>query len=200
MHVFEKLCSGNKKINIWNTESRGSFHKMLERTYGVRYVSSEYLGDGLVSGILVNGIRHEDMCRTSFDSDSLDIIFSSDDLEHIPDPQEALNEIARVLKPAGRFIFTAPFNADSGSNDVRAAKKSDGSISHHKEPYFHEDPLNPSEGILVYTIFGWELIRMCAKAGMTCRVHKMYIPLQGILGENALVFNCQKKGIEHGKN
>lgn len=39
---------------------------------------------------------------------SFDYAFSNSVLEHIPPIQEVLNEIARVLKPQGLFIFTVP--------------------------------------------------------------------------------------------
>lgn len=194
MHVFEKNYSEKSNAKIWNTESRRSFHETLNKVYRNNYIASEYIDPDIVSGTSVNGIRHEDMCDSSFESNSLDIIFSSDDLEHVPEPWEALKEISRVLKTGGRFIFTAPFNIDADRNDVRAKMKPDGNIIHLKKPLYHEDPLNPAEGILVYNIFGWELVRMCAASGLDCRVQKLYMPLKGILGTNAFVFDCKKKG------
>lgn len=38
-----------------------------------------------------------------------DAILCTEVLEHIPDPTEALDEFARLLKPGGRLILTAPF-------------------------------------------------------------------------------------------
>lgn len=40
---------------------------------------------------------------------SFDAILCSEVLEHVPDPTRALDEFARLLKPGGRLILTAPF-------------------------------------------------------------------------------------------
>jgi SAM-dependent methyltransferase len=40
---------------------------------------------------------------------SFDAILCSEVLEHIPEPTRALDEFARLLKPSGKLILTAPF-------------------------------------------------------------------------------------------
>lgn len=40
---------------------------------------------------------------------SFDAILCSEVLEHIPDPNKALDEFARLLKPGGKLILTVPF-------------------------------------------------------------------------------------------
>jgi len=40
---------------------------------------------------------------------SFDAILCSEVLEHVPEPTHALDEFARLLKPGGRLILTAPF-------------------------------------------------------------------------------------------
>lgn len=47
-----------------------------------------------------NGLPFPDHC--------FDFVFSNSVLEHIPDVDGVLIEIARVLRPAGRFLFTVP--------------------------------------------------------------------------------------------
>ncbi len=39
---------------------------------------------------------------------SFDTVFSSQVLEHVPEPAEMMAEMSRVLKPGGRLILTAP--------------------------------------------------------------------------------------------
>jgi ubiquinone/menaquinone biosynthesis C-methylase UbiE len=40
---------------------------------------------------------------------SFDAVLCSEVLEHVPDPTRALDEFARLLKPGGKLILTAPF-------------------------------------------------------------------------------------------
>ena len=42
------------------------------------------------------------------DSNSVDIVFCSDVIEHLEDPRQAFREIHRVLKPGGAFIAWTP--------------------------------------------------------------------------------------------
>lgn len=44
-----------------------------------------------------------------FRDDSLDVVISQEVLEHIPDFQETINEVVRVLKPGGVFYCQVPF-------------------------------------------------------------------------------------------
>jgi ubiquinone/menaquinone biosynthesis C-methylase UbiE len=46
--------------------------------------------------------------RLPFCENQFDFVFSNSVLEHIPDIDGALAEVARVLRPGGRFLFTAP--------------------------------------------------------------------------------------------
>lgn len=43
------------------------------------------------------------------DDASFDVILCSEVLEHLPDPQKALAEFHRLLKPDGKLVLTAPF-------------------------------------------------------------------------------------------
>lgn len=46
----------------------------------------------------------------SLKSNSLNFVFSNSVIEHIPPQEAVLKEVARVLKPKGRFLFTTPSN------------------------------------------------------------------------------------------
>lgn len=47
-----------------------------------------------------------------FDAASFDLAWSQDAILHAPDRRAVLDEVARVLKPAGDFIFTDPMQSD----------------------------------------------------------------------------------------
>lgn len=50
----------------------------------------------------------EDVCSLSFDKDMFDVVICVNSLHFIRDPQQALSEMKRVLKPGGRLIAPTP--------------------------------------------------------------------------------------------
>lgn len=46
--------------------------------------------------------------RLPFDDDAVDLVFSEYVFEHLPDPEAALAEIDRVLRPGGSFVVLVP--------------------------------------------------------------------------------------------
>jgi sarcosine/dimethylglycine N-methyltransferase len=56
-----------------------------------------------------------------FEAGSFDVVWSQDAILHAPDRKAVLDEVARVLKPGGQFIFTDPMQADDLS-DAAALK------------------------------------------------------------------------------
>lgn len=84
----------------------------------LRYVShdfAEYTGTGDRSGLQTGswdttGIDIvSDITAIPVDDASFDAVLCTEVLEHVPDPLAALTELARVLRPEGRLILTAPF-------------------------------------------------------------------------------------------
>jgi ubiquinone/menaquinone biosynthesis C-methylase UbiE len=90
-------------------------------------------GDGIEAGVLARSLRAEtvgidighefafnhhaaaparllemDAQKLSFSDDSFDLIYSFHALEHIEYPEQALREMARVLRPNGAFIIGTP--------------------------------------------------------------------------------------------
>jgi hypothetical protein len=80
-------------------------HEALRGLPGLAY--SEYL-EGVPSGTVLNGVRCESLAKLSYANESLDLVLTSETLEHVPDLEIALAEIRRVLRPGGRHLFTVP--------------------------------------------------------------------------------------------
>ncbi len=100
-----------------------------------------------------DGAICEDITTLTFPDDSVDVMITSEVLEHVPDIRAAFKETARVLKENGVHIFTVP------TRDVtrqRASLESDGAVRYLDEPEMHSDPLNP-RGILVFWDVGPDL-------------------------------------------
>jgi SAM-dependent methyltransferase len=144
----------------------GPFRTRLSSLPG--YVCSGYWAD-VTPGDSRDGVRCEDLEALSFGDQTLDLILSSDIVEHVRHPDRAFAESFRVLRPGGAHIFTVPFlfplveltepRVDvSGADDVHLA-----------EPVHHRNPLDP-DGALVYNDFGLDLVGRLEAAGFDVRL------------------------------
>ena len=178
---------GGRDLSILNTECGGPLHEQLSRNS--RYTCSEDLGPEHAPGAIVNGIRNEDLQRTSFDDNSFDLVVSTEVFEHIPEPYAAHREVLRILKPGGRHIFTVPYVQKWQEDCVRAVIE-DGKLRHLMCPEYHYDPLRP-DGVLVFTIFSPAMLGRLEQIGFAVKELPLAEPQLGILGKN-VVFECQK--------
>jgi len=79
-----------------------NFKGLAARICGVdldaRVVENPFLDEGRVS----------DAGGIPYDAECFDLIFSDNVLEHLDQPEQVFNEVARVLKPGGLFLFKTP--------------------------------------------------------------------------------------------
>jgi SAM-dependent methyltransferase len=176
---------------IWNAETTRALHERLAVHLGENYIASEYIDPLLKSGDTRDGILHVDMQATHFPDNSLDFILSSDVMEHVPDPQKALTETYRILRPGGCHIFTAPFYHHRFTNEIRVRVDDGVDATYLRRPWYHDDPLRAG-GALVYTIFAPELLCQLEEIGFEARLCRVYSPLHGILGPNGIVIVARK--------
>jgi hypothetical protein len=152
-----------------------------------RVIGSEYLGHEYESGQVIRGIRHEDIENMSFGDGELDLIVSNDVFEHVPHPERAFAECARVLKPGGIMLATIPFHRSSNVS-VKRAEIIDGQLVHHLPPAYHGNPVS-ADGSLVFTDFGWDLLDEMKDAGFSDVAVEIYAsPKYGHLGGGQMVF------------
>jgi hypothetical protein len=176
---------------IFLTEQVTPLYQFLKSRYS-RLIGSEYRGNAVMPGrIDEHGIRHEDMTRLSFETESIDYIMSFDCFEHFPDFQKAFTECARVLKPGGRMLWTVPFVTASERNIIRA-RVVDGRVEHLLPPEYHGDPVN-TEGCLCFTHFGWDMLRQVRSGGFSDAYAIPYGSKEfGYLGAGQIVFVAVK--------
>jgi SAM-dependent methyltransferase len=172
---------------VYNTEAQGALHDQLLRMPG--YLCSEYLGPDHEPGEVVGSTTHQDLMALSYGDASIDLVLSSDVFEHVPHPYRAHAEVHRVLRPGGHHVFTVPFHQHAHLDDVRATMHDDGRVELHAEAIHHDDPVRP-EGVLVFTIFGLEMLVRLAQLGFDTRMYALHSPWHGIVGPNALVFDA----------
>jgi len=109
-------------------------------------------------------VRHEDVCRLSFESESFDILVHADVLEHVPDYRPALAEMCRVTRRGGAMFFSVPFLHDRFEHEIRATLLPSGELVHHLPAAYHGNPLS-TKGSLAFRTYGWALLDDLRNAG-----------------------------------
>lgn len=127
------------------------------------YICSEYFDDAEF-GMIVNGVRNENLERLTFPDNSFDVLINSDVLEHVADLSQALSEIHRVLKPGGLHVFTIPVDNQLTHSRERARINSSGEVEHLMPPETHGDSIR-GEGILAFRNFGRDTLDYLAQDG-----------------------------------
>jgi Methyltransferase domain len=192
IHLLMDIIAPTSESRIYATEQSSPLFSYLQKCFPILQ-GSEFVQDAaLISENNSKKLRHEDLTQLSFASHSFDAILSFDVLEHIPNYRTAFTECARTLKPAGKMLFSVPFNANSVRNHIRAQLHEDGTIEHFWPPEYHDDPRNP-EGCLCFQHFGWEMLEEMKEAGFSTVSALSYYSLEyGYLGDNQIQFLAEK--------
>jgi SAM-dependent methyltransferase len=192
LQIFEQECRPARPDRIYATEQASELCRQLQAAYP-NVAGSEFLGDAVPLGSLDSrGIRNESITALSFADRSLDFVLSFDVLEHVADYERALAQVWRVLRPGGRFLFSAPFRLASAATIVRARLNADGSITHLRKPSYHSDPFS-TEPILCFQTFGWDLLESLGRAGFSQASALLYWSEElGHLGTEQVIFLAAK--------
>jgi GT2 family glycosyltransferase/glycosyltransferase involved in cell wall biosynthesis/SAM-dependent methyltransferase len=157
------------------------------------YEVSEFFEEVKPGTLGPGDVRCEDLTCLTFSDESFDVVISQDVLEHVPNPERAFSEIARVLKPGGSHVFTVPQDRNLSLSVTRAKQTSEG-IEHLLPPEYHGDPIRV-EGALVFTDFGTDLGAMHGTAGLHLIEHELSV-LGGSSHQMLRVFEAIKAPID----
>jgi SAM-dependent methyltransferase len=139
------------ELEVLELDPNSSLRLLLKESK--KYTRSYFKADGVRGMDAPDGSTMQDISNLTYDDNSIDLIVSSDVLEHVPDAVAAFKETFRVLRPGGAHVFTVP-------NETRTEKlaeiKDGKTIQLVMPPEYHSDPLDP-KGILAYWHFGPDL-------------------------------------------
>jgi hypothetical protein len=141
-------------LRIAEINKAGNLHSALRRCGGLNY--SEY-------GSVDPAIPSENLTSLSYADASLDIVITSDTLEHLPDLDRALEEIWRVLNIGGMHVFTVPIVTDRATRC--RARLQDGKVQHLLPPSCHGSAYVGGDDLLVFNEFGADFVEFCAAKG-----------------------------------
>lgn len=182
-------------IRVYLTEQVTPLFEWLRRNVsGPDFVGSEYLGPSRPGGWTdAAGVRHENVEALSFGDESFDLVVSNDVLEHVNDPEKALAELLRILRPGGVLIMTVPFHTALERNRRRAEIIA-GSVVNHLPEVRHGSPV-AEEAPLVFTDFGWELMEQIKYAGFVdVAMHLYWDEWRGYMGVGDHYIRATKPG------
>src|SRR6266545_2884968 len=93
--------------SVYYVGERGPAHDRLATMPD--YVESRYVPDAPLGDVVSERATMQDLERLTYADASFDLVVSSHVMEHVPNPWRALAEVRRVLRPAGRYVFSIPF-------------------------------------------------------------------------------------------
>ena len=169
VHLLELRVRPDPGADMYLTEQTTELYRWLRTRYP-RLEGSEYLGDRVPRGEVLDGIRNEDLTATTWPDARFDVVLSLDVLEHVPSSAAAFAECFRILRPGGALVWAAPFAFDDDgrmrdANVIRAYIDADGALVHLTEPEYHGNPVDPENGALCFQYFGFEVLDQLQAAG-----------------------------------
>lgn len=167
---------------------------LLLRGRYARFLGTEYAADAAGVAALFP-IPAVDVTRSGLPSDSFDVVMTNEVLEHVPDLDAALRDMARILRPGGRAIGTFPLRQQE-ETEIRAVLQPDGMVRHLAPPEYHGNPVDPEGGSLVFQVPGWDVLARARRAGFA-RARFIFIAShgRGIMGTDTpgiLVFEAER--------
>lgn len=148
-----------KHLDILELAPDSPLRSFLAR--GRSYTPSYFRSGHKRGAVRQDGVRMEDITNMTVLDASLDLIVSSDVLEHVPDASAAFRESFRALRPGGAHVFTVPYEPCT----IRRAVVEGETVRHLAEPEYHSDPLDPN-GILAFWHFSSDLQQQFADSGL----------------------------------
>jgi hypothetical protein len=159
--VVDRLYPDWRKLRMHESSpgDRGASRKFRLECPG--YVASQYdptLGFG---NIHPSG---------AYRSESFDLVITQDVFEHLFDPDRAIREIARTLRPGGAHIMTVPIANGAKPSSRRAARTSTG-ITHLAPAQYHGNPVS-NQGSLVTIDWGYDIVDyLAAHSGLAVSIY-----------------------------
>jgi SAM-dependent methyltransferase len=135
--------------------------------------------------------RSEDLEHQTFADESFDLVVTQDVFEHLFNPDLAIREIARTLRPGGAHIATVPMVMREQPSR-RRARLSDGKVIHELPPEYHGNPIS-ADGSLVTFDWGFDIADYLGQASglnisLLC-VDNLHL---GLRGQYLEVLVCRK--------
>ena len=167
---------------------------LLKATGWIDVQLSEYKPKLPLGRRIAPGVTNQNLERLTFNDGSLDIVITSDVMEHVRLDDRAHREIHRVLRLGGIYIFTVPHNRAWEQTLIRIQINDPDDPSkdvHLLEPEYHGDANSDDDlGVIAYRTYGRDIEMRLAELGFEVEYFREDIAEQGIF--NTELYYCRK--------
>jgi SAM-dependent methyltransferase len=143
--VLDTQAPGWEQLTVHESSPSNDFI----RRFAADYTASQYFPD-VPRGEYRDGVRSENIENLTLDDESVDIFITQDVLEHVFNPDAAIREIHRVLKPGGLHVFTTPKHKLLEKTVQRARLLPDGTVEHILDEQYHGNPIGDNRALVTY--------------------------------------------------
>ncbi len=162
------------------------------------YASSQYFAD-VPRGEYRDGVRSENVEALTFPDESIDLFITQDVLEHVFDPERAVQEIHRVLRPGGAHVFTAPKHRGLDRSRRRARLTADGTVEHLLPEEYHGNPIGDNKALVTWD-YGYDFEQLLSRwSGVGVQAHHRLDRSRGLDAEFNEVFVIRKPSLTAGR-
>ncbi|GAA0423739.1 class I SAM-dependent methyltransferase [Cocleimonas flava] len=148
------------QLTIYEPGLIGPFRKLFSGYKGYR---NSFYWDDVDLGDYSDDIQCQSLEELTFGENEIDLIISSDIMEHVRQPWVAFADIYRVLKPGGYHVFSIPIDFPIKSKTTYRVDTSGDDDVYIEEPYYHGNGVGGKS--LVYTDFGADIESHLIKIG-----------------------------------
>ncbi|MDB5894740.1 MAG: glycosyltransferase [Rhodoferax sp.] len=170
-----------------------SLPDMLKRTGWFDVALSQYKPELPPGAEISPGIHNQNLEALTFDTNSLDLLVTSDVMEHVRLDERAHREIHRVLRMGGAYVFTVPHDLAMEQTVVRVRVNDPDDAAADEmlmEPEYHGDTNGDGSGVLAYRLYGRDLVQFLEQLGFEVHYSRVDLPEEGVL--NTELFYCRK--------
>lgn len=161
--VIKSECPDLPALAVYELSSRGKVVDWLRAHVG-SLMTSEYIPQ-VAFGEVFQGVRCEDVQGLTFEDASFDLCTCTEVFEHVSNDRAGFQQVRRVLRPGGKFIFTVPL---SGAQlTIERVRVHDGQLIHVLEPEYHGDPFAHGERVLCVRNYGADILDRLREAGFS---------------------------------
>jgi SAM-dependent methyltransferase len=123
-HCFVVRVPYRRRLEVLETSPRLGEHYRRAMQGRVRYRASDFEGSAHRAELVL------DLQRLELPDRSLDVVLCAHVLEHVPDPDAALAELHRVLRPDGHVLLQVPVLQGATSVPAGAERHQDETLVH----------------------------------------------------------------------